>query len=45
VKKEEIIYMLSKASYPKTKQISLSRTGWFSKIDWSGRTDWFSRTD
>jgi hypothetical protein len=33
VKKEEIIYMLSEASYLKTEQISLSRTGWFSKTD------------
>jgi hypothetical protein len=35
VKEEEIIYMLPKASHLKAGQISLSRTGWFSRTDWS----------
>jgi hypothetical protein len=39
VREEEIIYILSKASYLKAEQISLSRTGWSSKTDWSGGTD------
>jgi hypothetical protein len=31
--------MLLKASYLKTKQISLSKTGWSSRTDWSSKTD------
>jgi hypothetical protein len=31
--------MLLKASYLKTGQIGLSRTGWSSRTDWSGGTD------
>jgi hypothetical protein len=32
--------MLPEASYLKTEQISLSKTGWSSRTDWSDGTDW-----